>query len=88
MSEAEIRRYEEQRRRWEEEDRQREEEKREQAFEAEVAQWRRAQHIRDYVRVALAALGESDAATDDEQSERDRLRWALEYADHIDPLRG
>ena len=57
-------------------------------LEAEVARWRRAQDIRDYVRAALAALDESDVATDDEQSARDRLRWALEYADRIDPWRG
>lgn len=84
--EAEIRRYEEQRRRWDEEERQREEAKREQAFEAEVARWRRAQDIRDYVRAALAALDEGDVATGDDQSVRNRLRWALEYADRIDPL--
>jgi len=84
--EAEIRRYKEQQRRWEEEDRQRKEAKREEALEAEVARWRRAQDIRDYVRAALAALDEGDVAIDDEQSVRDRLSWALEYADRIDPL--
>ena len=84
--EAEIRRYEEQKRRWEEEDRRREEEKREQALEAEVASWRRAEDIRDYVRAALAALEERDPPHVDRQAERDRLRWALEYADRIDPL--
>lgn len=87
-SEAEIRRYEEQRRRWKEEDRQREEAKREEAFEAEVARWRRAQDIRDYVRAALAALDAAEATSDGDQSERDRLRWALAYADRIDPLCG
>jgi len=85
--EAEIRRYEERRRRWEEEERRREEAKRKEALEAEVALWRRAQDIRDYVRTALASLGDGDAMTDDGQSLRERLRWALEYADRIDPLR-
>lgn len=84
--EAEIRRYEEQKRRWAEEDRRREEEKRGQALEAEVARWRRAEDIRDYVRAALAALEEQDPPPVDKQAERDRLRWALEYADRIDPL--
>ena len=87
--EAEIRRYEEQKRRWEEEDRRREEEKQEQALEAEVARWRRAEDIRDYVRAALAALAALEKRNPppvDRQPERDRLRWALEYADRIDPI--
>lgn len=84
--EAEIRLYEEQKRRWEEEDRRREEEKREQALEAEVARWRRAEDIRDYVRAALAAFEERDPPPVDRQADQDRLRWALEYADRIDPL--
>jgi hypothetical protein len=78
--------YQEQWWRWEDEERQREEAKREEAFDAEVARWRRAEDIRDYVRAALAALEEQDPPPVDRQAERDRLRWALEYADRIDPL--
>ena len=86
--EEELRRYEEQKRRWDERERRREEEKREQALEAEIARWRRAEDIREYVRAALAALEEQDPPPMDRQAERDRLRWALEYADRLDPLSG
>lgn len=51
-----------------------------------MSRWRRAD-LRDYVRAALAALEERDPPTVDRQAERHRLRWALEYADRLDPLR-
>lgn len=84
--EAEIRRYEEQRRRWDEEERRREEEKREEAFEAEVDRWRRAQGIRHYVAAALGALEQRGLSAEAEQTERERLAWALKLAERIDPL--
>lgn len=86
--EAEIRRYREQQQRWEEEERQREEERREQAFEAEAAQWHRAQAIREYVEAALTALERRRLTEEDEdeREERKRLAWALELAERIDPL--
>lgn len=83
---TELRRLEEQQRRWEEESRRREEEKREHAFEAEVARWRRAQDIREYVRAALASLEKRGLPAEEKQAELDRLSWALKYADRIDPL--
>ena len=54
---------------------------------AEVAQWRRARDLRAYAAEALADLGDGDVTTAEGGSLRDELRWALEYADHIDPLR-
>jgi hypothetical protein len=84
---AQQRRLEEQQRRWEREERQREEKHREEAFEAEAALWRRAQDVRDYVAAALATLDERGLSPENEQSERERLAWALAYADRLDPLR-
>ena len=84
--EAEIRRYEEQKRRWEEEERQRKEKEREEAFEAEVAAWHRARDIRDYAEAALASLPTRQLSPEDEQAERERLSWALRFADRLDPL--
>jgi hypothetical protein len=79
-------RHEEEARRLEEGERRRQEELREKALEAEVAQWRRAEDIRSYVTATLESLGEEDAATDDGESVRKRMQWALDYADRIDPL--
>ena len=73
-------------RRLEEEERQREEERREKQLEAEVALWRRAEDIRAYVEATLTMLGRVDDVTEDGQSVRKRMGWALDYADRIDPL--
>jgi hypothetical protein len=54
---------------------------------AEVAEWRKARDLRDYARQAMADLGDGDIQTADGGSLREELRWALEYADKIDPLR-
>ena len=79
-------RYEEELRRLEEEERQRQEEHREKQLEAEVALWRRAEDIRAYVEATLTMLGKVDDVTEDGQSVRKRMGWALDYADRIDPL--
>lgn len=84
--EAERRRWEEEKRRNEEEERQRQEKRRRDEFEAEVARWRRARDIRDYVQAALEALGEEDPSCASDKAQRERLRWALEYSDKLDPL--
>ena len=84
--EAELRRLEESRLRYQAEERRRQEEKREQQLEAEVALWRRAEDIRAYVQATLKILGDGDAVTADDKSARERMKWALEYADRIDPL--
>jgi len=85
--EAAQRRHEEEMRHLQEAERRRKEELREKQLEAEVALWRRAEDIRDYVRATLAALGDGDV-TEEGQSVRERMGWALAYADRIDPLRG
>jgi hypothetical protein len=54
---------------------------------AEVAEWRKARDLRAYANQALADLGDGDVATAEGGSLRADLEWALEYADHIDPLR-
>jgi hypothetical protein len=84
--EAERRRLEESIRRHEAEERRQEEEGRGKQLEAEVALWRRAQDIRGYVQAAREMLGEADLGSEADQTARERLRWALEYADRIDPL--
>ena len=84
--EAERRRREEELRQYEQAKRQREEKKNAEELEAEVARWKRAQDIRDYVQAASKSLRREHTASSDEQQARDRLRWALEYADMIDPL--
>lgn len=86
--EAAQHRHEEEMRRLEEAERQRQEERREQQLKAEVARWRRAEDIRAYVMATLKSLGDGDAVIADGQSVRERMRWALDYADRIDPLRG
>jgi hypothetical protein len=85
--EAERRRCEEELRRYEEAARQREEKKKVEELEAEVARWKRAQDIRDYVEAAKRSLEAEGVAAEDAERTRDRLRWALKYADQIDPLR-
>jgi hypothetical protein len=55
---------------------------------AEVAQWRQARDLRAYASEALADLGDGDVTTADGGSLRDELKWALAYADRIDPLHG
>jgi len=51
-----------------------------------VARWRRAQDIRSYVQAALETLKDADPTNETDRVARERLRWALEYADRIDPL--
>ena len=67
-------------------ERRREEERRAAKLLESVRLWRQAADIRSYVRAALAALEASGISPEVEQEERDCLRWALEYADRIDPL--
>lgn len=55
---------------------------------AEVGQWRKARDLRAYASEALEDLGDADVTTAEGGSLRDELRWALEHADGIDPLRG
>lgn len=85
--EAERRRLEESIRRQEAEERRRQEQRRGEQLEAEVQQWRRAQDIRDYVQAALKMLERTDPNNESSQVLRERLRWALEYADTLDPLK-
>jgi len=86
--EAERRRLEESLRRREEEERRQEEERRGKELEHEVTRWRRAEDIRSYVQAALDTLGDAEPANEADRLARERLLWALEYADRIDPLRG
>lgn len=51
----------------------------------QVANWRRAQGIRDYV-AAIRSLRDSDAPTNDPRFTEDALGWVLSLADRIDPL--
>jgi hypothetical protein len=55
---------------------------------AEVAKWRQARDLRVYATEALADLGDGDVTTAEGRSLREELRWALEYADSIDPVHG
>jgi hypothetical protein len=84
--EAELRQLEEARLRQEAEERRRQEERREQKLEAEVALWRRARDIRAYVQATLEMIGDGDAGGEDDQTVCERLLWALDFADRIDPL--
>jgi hypothetical protein len=81
-----VRDYEEYMRRFEEEKRQRQEEERGKKLEARVARWRRAQDIRDYIKVASRRLDSEDPISEDVQRQRNELAWALRWADRIDPL--
>ncbi len=85
--EAEIRRWEEDRLREEQEERRRQEGRRAECLEAEVSRWRRAQDIRDYVQAAILALGAADLEGISDEAQREHLRWAMAYAEKLDPLR-
>ncbi len=74
-------------RRLEEAERQSQEELREKQLEAEVALWRRAEDIRAYVRATLESLGDGDTVTRGRAVSPQRMQWALDYADRINPLK-
>lgn len=84
--EAELRRWEEARLRAEQEERRSEEARRGERLEGVVSRWRRAKDIREYVQAAIHALGEADLESVPDETQREHLRWALAYADKLDPL--
>lgn len=85
---AELRRMEEAKLRHEQEERQRQEKRRRDEFDTEVARWRHAHDVRAYVAAALAKLEAEPLEGEAGQKVRERLRWALAYADMVDPLIG
>ncbi|MCZ7662704.1 MAG: hypothetical protein M5U22_07105 [Thermoleophilia bacterium] len=84
--EAELRRREEAKLRAEQEERRRQEARRGECLEAEVSRWRRAGDIRDYVQAAIHTLGGGDLESISDAAIREHLRWALAYAESLDPL--
>jgi membrane protein implicated in regulation of membrane protease activity len=66
-------------------ERQYHDEQRLERLKLEVEKWREAHDLRAYAIEALADLGDDDVRTAEGGSLRDELRWALSYADTIDP---
>ncbi len=79
-------REEEERRRLEEEHRAYEEQQRAKHFQEQLDEWRLARDIREYVAEAQAIVADGHCSITPGTSLDDTLRWALSYADRIDPL--
>jgi len=75
----------EMRRRREAQQKAEEERVRAERLEGQVANWRRAQSIRDYV-AAIRSHSDRGVPTNNPRFSEDTLAWALTLADRIDPL--
>ena len=85
---GEARVWEEQRRRWREEEERRWEEKRRlERLSKEAVSWEEAKRLRAYAEAALGKLDSSRDNGEEAWTRRVELKWLLDYADRVDPLR-
>ena len=86
MERAQRERLEAERRRWEGEQRRREEVERARRFEEELARWRLARDVREYVAEVRALVAGACGCIDDGGPLDESLKWAEAYAKRVDPL--